>query len=369
MTVIRTFIDDIQFFPLSTPSSDEHKPIHQSMSADRATFSIPELLNLSPGLTDRRKSNNSNSKVTGLKGLHDLPPRNTSLVHRRTTSLEGQLINLTIRKSSFPIDSISNLKNRPFSSSGRASSIAQTRGITIAAVRSSSSSVGNTSPGVYSGGGGGGGGAGSGSLSPMTRKSSIGRMGELISPGPMSASSFRSMAEEIKGVPRTDSEWISLAFSSVKEEPGFYSSFLTHSQRAPFRFLSISRSLSLSLSLSLFSPRPLFKTVILCKFYHVEGLTCTARPCRFVHELPPLSSPTTNKFRTASISTSDPRDSIQSEPTINEVEGEECIEDLVEVYPMSGGGTGPKGRLSMAKYRSKFPAGGGGTSAVYRRPF
>ncbi|OXG71032.1 hypothetical protein C348_06909 [Cryptococcus neoformans Gb118] len=33
------------------------------------------------------------------------------------------------------------------------------------------------------------------------------------------------------------------------------------------------------------------KEIILCKFYHTPGLTCTSRPCRFVHALSSLTSP------------------------------------------------------------------------------
>ncbi|WVN90462.1 uncharacterized protein L203_105698 [Cryptococcus depauperatus CBS 7841] len=33
------------------------------------------------------------------------------------------------------------------------------------------------------------------------------------------------------------------------------------------------------------------KEIILCKFYHTPGLTCTSRPCRFVHALSALTSP------------------------------------------------------------------------------
>ncbi|WVQ73847.1 hypothetical protein IAR50_003428 [Cryptococcus sp. DSM 104548] len=33
------------------------------------------------------------------------------------------------------------------------------------------------------------------------------------------------------------------------------------------------------------------KEIILCKFYHTPGLTCTSRPCRFVHSLTTLKSP------------------------------------------------------------------------------
>nr|KIR44375.1 hypothetical protein I312_06388 [Cryptococcus bacillisporus CA1280] len=33
------------------------------------------------------------------------------------------------------------------------------------------------------------------------------------------------------------------------------------------------------------------KEIILCKFYHTPGLTCTSRPCRFLHALSSLTSP------------------------------------------------------------------------------
>jgi hypothetical protein len=67
-----------------------------------------------------------------------------------------------------------------------------------------------------------------------------------------------------------------------------------------------------------------------------------------------MSSPTTGRFR-ASIST-ERSAGVLGQP-IDEMEEaiEELTEEVVEVFPMSGGGAGPKGRFSMAKYRSESP--------------
>ena len=81
--------------------------------------------------------------------------------------------------------------------------------------------------------------------------------------------------------------------------------------------------------------------VVLCKFYHTPGLTCTSRPCRFVHEFSPSATPSSATFPT------DPEhDASQSgDGLTNPVE-------IVEIYPMSGGGKGAGSKYSKAKYRT-----------------
>ncbi len=193
------------------PSSDPSN--RQPMSADRATFSLPHVLNPipNPSLADRRRKDSMNGKAV-LVGLHDLPMRKTEVTHRRTTSLQGpqkptSISPLLSRDECSNTDSIGNLMMSP-PLSARASFIAQTRGITIAAVRSTG---GPLSPGLRSAG-----------MTPVKgSRSSIGQLGELISPGPMSARSFRSLAEEVNGVPRTDSE--SPSWSWVRDIEPHYS--------------------------------------------------------------------------------------------------------------------------------------------------
>lgn len=76
--------------------------------------------------------------------------------------------------------------------------------------------------------------------------------------------------------------------------------------------------------------------VILCKFYHTPGLTCTSRPCRFVHEFDPSSpipTPQTASFAKA-------------------IGGSTDVVELVEQFPMSGGGSGPGSKHSKEKYRT-----------------
>lgn len=101
---------------------------------------------------------------------------------------------------------------------------------------------------------------------------------------------------------------------------------------------------------------------MLCKFFHTPGLTCTARPCRFVHEIPPSASPspTTRDFHVSisgpGISASVPaalasRRSSLAGSALDDAEADDAIEELVEIFPMSGGGAGPRGKHGMAKFK------------------
>jgi hypothetical protein len=76
--------------------------------------------------------------------------------------------------------------------------------------------------------------------------------------------------------------------------------------------------------------------VILCKFYHTPGLTCTSRPCRFVHEFDPGS----------------PIPTPQTASLAKAIGGSTDVVELVEQFPMSGGGSGPGSKHSKEKYRT-----------------
>jgi hypothetical protein len=191
----------IHLFPCTYPSlsfaAAADNLLRQPVSADRPTFSIPELLSLNPGLGDSRKYTKIN-----LPGLPDLPLRSTSLgKHRRTNSLEGRLKPASItsqpssrRESSFHADATADdLEGEKMNGvSGRAAGIAKARGLSIAAIRSTTAgSQSVSSPGLSTG------------------RASISKHGDLLSPGPQTASSFRSLAEEVKAIPRSDSELFS----------------------------------------------------------------------------------------------------------------------------------------------------------------
>lgn len=126
--------------------------------------------------------------------------------------------------------------------------------------------------------------------------------------------------------------------------------------------------------------------VILCRYYHTPGLTCTSRPCRFVHNLstilPQLSatltSPDASKYKMLSPrTTADPTggtfaqeqlrhnaktlniDQLFDNPdkvvapgervTLENINGDEIVGT---VFLMSGGGKGPAGK-SRAKFKSE----------------
>lgn len=133
------------------------------------------------------------------------------------------------------------------------------------------------------------------------------------------------------------------------------------------------------------------KQVILCRYYHTPGLTCTSRPCRFVHSLDalnlskeagvdvghlPMLSPRTG-LRAVSSSSEVGEDPTRgtfalaqsTQPTVPHVDGDVSavepggavvVKDTATgdevvgyVFKMSGGGKGPSGK-SRAKYKSEF---------------
>ncbi len=128
----------------------------------------------------------------------------------------------------------------------------------------------------------------------------------------------------------------------------------------------------------------LIRAVILCRYYHTPGLTCTSRPCRFVHNLealheatpglskdlssyqmlsPTLPSPapqqTLGTFAQAQMKALTPKVSLQDLEIADVIPGETIVvegesgeEVIGQVYIMSGGGKGPAGK-SKAKYRSE----------------
>ncbi|WRT65496.1 uncharacterized protein IL334_002439 [Kwoniella shivajii] len=122
------------------------------------------------------------------------------------------------------------------------------------------------------------------------------------------------------------------------------------------------------------------KEIILCKFYHTPGLTCTSRPCRFVHNLsaivptsatpatasgylmlsPTQPDPTSGTFAQAQMTLSeqpsktlkisdnmDLGDVMPGEKVL--VKNENCEEVVGQVFLMSGGGKG-----AMGKSREKW---------------
>ncbi|KAL1410232.1 hypothetical protein Q8F55_004237 [Vanrija albida] len=130
------------------------------------------------------------------------------------------------------------------------------------------------------------------------------------------------------------------------------------------------------------------KQIILCRYYHTPGLTCTSRPCRFVHSLEalnlskeaavdvgslPMLSPRTG-LRTVSsevgedptrgtfalAQSTQPPTPLQVDTDMSAVEpgGAVAVKDLTTgdevvgfVFKMSGGGKGPAGK-SRAKYKT-----------------
>lgn len=125
----------------------------------------------------------------------------------------------------------------------------------------------------------------------------------------------------------------------------------------------------------------------MCRYYHTPGLTCTSRPCRFVHNLSTilphlsatsLASPDTSKYKMLSPrTTADPTggtfaqeqlkhnaktlniDQLFDNPdkvvapgervTLENINGDEIVGT---VFLMSGGGKGPAGK-SRAKFKSE----------------
>lgn len=128
--------------------------------------------------------------------------------------------------------------------------------------------------------------------------------------------------------------------------------------------------------------------MILCRYFHTPGLTCTSRPCRFIHSLaalPPSPSVDPTKLRMLSPTRSpdytmgtfsqaqdeklNPDLQAKTLSTKKDAEIDELVsqaqpgETVVlasasgakmvgTVYYMSGGGKGPAGK-SKAKYKSK----------------
>ncbi|ODO09290.1 hypothetical protein I350_02890 [Cryptococcus amylolentus CBS 6273] len=127
------------------------------------------------------------------------------------------------------------------------------------------------------------------------------------------------------------------------------------------------------------------KEIILCKFYHTPGLTCTSRPCRFVHSLTTLKSPSFDISHYTMLSPTRPADPTSgtfahaqaqlASPTGNgpakqlkvtadgvDLEGVEMGERVVvedengeevtgQVFLMSGGGKGAGGK-GRDKYKT-----------------
>ncbi|RXK41408.1 hypothetical protein M231_01313 [Tremella mesenterica] len=121
---------------------------------------------------------------------------------------------------------------------------------------------------------------------------------------------------------------------------------------------------------------PKAKEIILCRYYHTPGLTCTSRPCRFVHSLEgvvpqsaklpidkyrmlsPLKTPgldpTGGIFAQAQMT---PRDNDSTEMLKDAEPGETVIrpsdegEVVGQVFLMSGGGKGPVGK-SKSKFKT-----------------
>ncbi|KAK4687893.1 agmatinase, partial [Tremellales sp. Uapishka_1] len=116
------------------------------------------------------------------------------------------------------------------------------------------------------------------------------------------------------------------------------------------------------------------KEIILCRHYHTPGLTCTSRPCRFVHNLDdsaPLSARSVAAYqmqspgtpglgtfaqqqkghtRTLSLRNLDIKDVVAGERVV--VEDGAGEEFVGEIYMMSGGGKGPGGK-SKAKWKTE----------------
>lgn len=127
-------------------------------------------------------------------------------------------------------------------------------------------------------------------------------------------------------------------------------------------------------------PHRLTPPVILCRYYHTPGLTCTSRPCRFVHNLDVLSvsaSADTSNFPLKSpgiVLDTDPTKGTFAEAqaqktlSIKNLDGEIAPGETVRVeddkgepivgtvFLMSGGGKGPAGK-SRAKFKSTWRRG------------
>jgi hypothetical protein len=115
--------------------------------------------------------------------------------------------------------------------------------------------------------------------------------------------------------------------------------------------------------------------VILCRYYHTPGLTCTSRPCRFVHNLETLKSPKPVDQYGMKSPNADPtggtfaQAQMQAQVKIYNVDelvnngaapGETVVlssgeghEIVGTVYLMSGGGKGPAGK-SRTKFKSEL---------------
>jgi len=119
----------------------------------------------------------------------------------------------------------------------------------------------------------------------------------------------------------------------------------------------------------------LIPVVILCRYYHTPGLTCTSRPCRFVHNLdtvkspkpvesyemksPNKADPTVGTFAQAQMSAQAKVLKVDELVTNGAAPGEKVVlsngeghEVVGTVYLMSGGGKGPAGK-SKAKFKSE----------------
>ena len=114
-------------------------------------------------------------------------------------------------------------------------------------------------------------------------------------------------------------------------------------------------------------------SVILCRYYHTPGLTCTSRPCRFVHQLDGLLSPSSLVDMKSPV-TGDATQGTFAQAQMKAQAKALKIDELVEngaapgetvvlasddgaeimgtVFLMSGGGKGPAGK-SRAKYKSE----------------
>lgn len=114
--------------------------------------------------------------------------------------------------------------------------------------------------------------------------------------------------------------------------------------------------------------------IILCRYYHTPGLTCTSRPCRFVHNLDAIKSPKpAREYEMLSPEAKDPTEGTFAQAQLRAktkildldelvtkgavpgetvvLSGENGHEVTGTVYLMSGGGKGPAGK-SRAKFKS-----------------
>lgn len=128
------------------------------------------------------------------------------------------------------------------------------------------------------------------------------------------------------------------------------------------------------------------RSVILCRYFHTPGLTCTSRPCRFVHNLSTLpASPSVDPAKLRMLSPTKSPDYTMGtfaqaqDDALNRVKTMEVRDDGIDVgeaqpgevvvlsgeggkevvgtvFYMSGGGKGPAGK-SRAKFKSQSDDG------------